>query len=113
MKVAACFHPRALMAPELLLRSNSLLVPELRAMADLSRKADRRYAQLGLADFSESRTDFNCEDSDMQDRVQKMDKLSNAGKSLESAKEAKITSTVLSRSHGRIVASVSLKAAGT
>ena len=73
----------------------TVTLSDLRAMANLSRKADRRVAQFGLADSRESRSDSDREDGDWHSRVSKKDKPSNAGKSLKSGKEAKITSTVL------------------
>ena len=58
--------------------ARAVTLPELRAMANLSRKDDRRVAQLGLADTSESSSDSDREDSEMQDQVRKKDKLSTA-----------------------------------
>ena len=51
--------------------ARAVTLPELRATADLSRKADRRVVQLGLADSRESSSDSDRKDSDMQDRVHK------------------------------------------
>ena len=71
-------------------------LPELRAMAHLSQKADRRVAQLGLATSSASSSD-----SDKTARYKVHFVRWTRGhthtwvKSLKSGKEAKITSTVL------------------
>ena len=46
-------------------------LPELRAVANLSQKADRRVAKLGLADSSESGSDYDQETSEEHDRVPK------------------------------------------
>ena len=59
--------------------ARAVTLPELRAMAHLPQKANRRVAQLGLTDSSELISDSGREDL----------------KSLKSGKEAKITSTVL------------------
>ena len=76
---------------------SAVTLPELRAMAHLSQKADRRVAQLGLATSSASSSDSDDQDSAIQSPLRKTDKRSHAhtGKSLKSGKEAKITSTVL------------------
>ena len=68
--------------------AHAVTLPELRAMANLSRKGNRRVAQLGLADSSDS------SDSDVK-YLRKKENISEAGKSLRSGKDAKITSTVL------------------
>ena len=69
----------------------------LRAMAHLSRKADRHVAQLSLVDSSASSSNSDGEDSEIQSPLRRKDKMSHAhaGKSLKSGKEAEITSTVL------------------
>ena len=66
-------------------------------MAHLSQKADRHVAQLGLATSSASSSDSDDQDSEIQSPLRKTDKRSHAhtGRSLESGKEGKITSTVL------------------
>ena len=51
---------------------------ELRAMAHLSRKADRHVAQLGLADSSASSSNSDGEDSEIQSPLRRMDKMSHA-----------------------------------
>ena len=45
---------------------SAVTLPELRAMARLSRKADQQVAQLGLADSSASTSDSDGDDSDLQ-----------------------------------------------
>ena len=51
--------------------ARAVTLPELRAkLANLSQKADRRVAQLGLADTSESSSDSDREDSEMQEGSQ-------------------------------------------
>ena len=76
---------------------SAVTLPELRAMAHLSRKADRHVAQLSLVDSSASSSNSDGEDSEIQSPLRRKDKMSHAhaGKSLKSGKEAKITSTVL------------------
>ncbi|XP_066026254.1 uncharacterized protein [Pocillopora verrucosa] len=76
---------------------HNLFLPELRAMARLSRKADQQVAQLGLADSSASTSDSDGDNSDLQSPLSTKAKTTHAhgGKSLKSWKEAKITSTVL------------------
>ena len=76
---------------------SAVTLPELRAMARLSRKADQQVAQLGLADSSASTSDSDGDDSDLQSPLSTKAKTAHAhgGKSLKSGKEAKITSTVL------------------
>lgn len=76
---------------------SAVTLPELRAMARLSRKADQQVAQLGLADSSASTSDSDGDDSDLQSPLSTKAKIAHAhgGKSLKSGKEAKITSTVL------------------
>ena len=76
---------------------SAVTLPELRAMARLSRKADQQVAQLELADSSASTSDSDGDDSDLQSPLSTKAKIAHAhgGKSLKSGKEAKITSTVL------------------
>ena len=76
---------------------SAVTLPELRAMAHLSQKADRHVVQLGLATSSASSSDSDDQDGEIQSPLRKTDKRSHAhtGKSLKSGKEAKITSTVL------------------
>ena len=76
---------------------SAVTLPELRAMARLSRKADQQVAQLGLADSSASTIDFDGDDSDLQSPLSTKSKIVHAygGKFLKSGKEAKITITVL------------------
>ena len=76
---------------------SAVTLPELRAMAHLSRKADRHVAQLTLADSSVSSSNSDGEDSEIQSPLRRKDKMSHAhaGKSLKSGKEANITIAVL------------------
>ena len=76
---------------------SAVTLPELRAMAHLSQKADRHVVQLGLAASSASSSDSDDQDGEIQSPLRKTDKRSRAhpGKSLKSGKEAKITSTVM------------------
>ena len=76
---------------------SAVSLPELRAMARLSGKADQEVAQLGLADSSVSTSDSDGDDSDLQSPLSTKAKIAHAhgGKSLKSGKEAKITSAVL------------------
>ena len=76
---------------------SAVTLPELRAMAHLSQKADRHLAQLGLANFSASSSDSDNQGREIRSPLCKTDRRSHAhiGKSLKSGKEAKITSTGL------------------
>ena len=76
---------------------SAVTLPQLRAMAHLSQKADRLVVQLGLATSSASSSDSDDQESEIQSPLRKTDKRSHAhtGKYLKSGKEAKITSTVL------------------
>ena len=75
-------------------------LPEVRAMANLSRKTDFRVAQFGLADSSES-SDSDREDSDVHGKVRKKGKISNAGKSIRSEKVSSVLLTVAATSNTR------------
>ena len=73
---------------------SAVTLPELRAMAHLSQKADRHVAQLGLANSSASSSDSDDQGSGIQSPLRKTDKRSHAHTGT-SRKEGKITSTVL------------------
>ena len=74
--------------------ASGITLPELRAMQDLSQKADQRVAQLGLVESSDSESEHD--EVEPSTRVRVKDKsASTGGKSLKSGKESEITTTVL------------------
>ena len=64
-------------------------------MQVLSQQADRRVAQLGLADSSASDSDHDEVESPAHVRAKDTSASNGGGKSLKSGKESKITTTVL------------------
>ena len=64
-------------------------------MQDLSQQADRRVAQLGLADSSASDSDHDEVEPPAHVRAKDTSASNGGGKSLKSGKESKITTTVL------------------
>ena len=75
--------------------ASGVTLPELRAMQDLSQQADRRVAQLGLADSSASDSDHDEVEPPAHVRAKDTSASNGGGKSLKSGKESKITTTVL------------------
>ena len=75
--------------------ASGVTLPELRAMQDLSQQADRRVAQLGLADSSASDSDHDEVEPPAHVRAKDISASNGGGKSLKSGKESKITTTVL------------------
>ena len=75
--------------------ASGVTLPELRAMQDLSQKADRRVAQLGLADSSASDSDHDEVKPPAHVRAKDSSASNGGGKSLKSGKESKITTTFL------------------
>ena len=75
--------------------ASGVSLPELRAMQDLSQQADRRVAQLGLVDSSESDSDHDDVEASARVRAKDKSASNGGGKSLKSGKESKITTTVL------------------
>ena len=69
-------------------------MPELRAMRDLSHQADRRVAQLGFTDSTDSEPDDDDVNSSKHVRPNPKSASSGAGKSFKSGKDSKITTTV-------------------
>ena len=69
-------------------------LPELRAMQDLSQQADRRVAQLGLADSSASDSDHDEVEPLAHVRAKDSSASNGGGRSFKSGKESKITTTV-------------------
>ena len=75
--------------------ASGVTLPELRAMQDLSKQADRRVAQLGLVDSSDSDSDHDEVEASVHVRATEKSASNGGGKSLKSGKESKITTTVL------------------
>ena len=75
--------------------ASGVTLPELRAMQDLSQQADRRIAQLGLADSSASDSDHDEVEPPAHVRAKDSSASHGGGRSLKSGKESKITTTVL------------------
>ena len=75
--------------------ASGVTLPELRAMQDLSQQADRRIAQLGLADSSTSDSDHDEVEPPVHVRAKDSSVSTGVVKSLKSGKESKITTTVL------------------
>ena len=75
--------------------ASGVTLPELRAMQDLSQQADRRVAQLRLADSSASDSDHDEVEPPAHVRAKDTSASNGGGKSLKSGKESKITTTVL------------------
>ena len=63
-------------------------------MQDLLQQADRRVAQLGLADSSDSDSDYDEVEPSTHVRAKDNKASTGGGKSLKSGKESKITTTV-------------------
>ncbi|KAJ7392513.1 hypothetical protein OS493_012184 [Desmophyllum pertusum] len=89
--------------------ARAVTLPELCAMANLSQKADRRVAQLGLADTSESSSDSDCKDSEMQEGSQEGSQEGQAFDRLVSHSSLgwrpKLPALSCTHSHGHIVIS--------
>ena len=75
--------------------ASGVTLPELRAMHHLSQQADRRVAQLGLADSSDSDSDPDEVEPTAHVRTKDKSSSNGGGKSLKSGKESRITTTVL------------------
>ena len=75
--------------------ASGVTLPELRAMQDLSQQANRRVAQFGLADSSDSDSDHDEVEPSAHGRAKDTSTSNGGGKSLKSGKESKITTTVL------------------
>ena len=82
-------------------------LPELRAMQDLSQQADRRVAQLGLADSSDSDSDHDEVEPSTHVRAKDKSASNGGGKSFKSGKESKLRLLSFILSYGRIASSVS------
>ena len=75
--------------------ASGVTLPELRARQVLSHQADRRVAQLGLADSSASDSDHDEVETPAHVRAKGTSASNGGDKSLKSGKESKITTTVL------------------
>ena len=76
-------------------RASGVTLPELHTMQDLSQQADRRVAQLGLADSSDSDSDHDEVEPPVYVHAKDSSASNGGGMSLKSGKEQKIPTTVL------------------
>ena len=74
--------------------ASGVTLPGLRPMQDLSQQADRRVAQLGLADSSDSDSDHDKVEPSVHVRAKDKSASNGGGKSLKSGKKSKIMTTV-------------------
>ena len=75
--------------------ASGVTLPELRAMQDLLQQADRRVAQLGLVDSSDSDSDHDGVEPSVHVHAKEKSASNVGGKSLKSGRESKFTTTVL------------------
>ena len=85
--------------------ASGVTLPELRAMQGLSQQADRRVAQLELADSSASDSDHDEVETPAHVRAKGTSASNGGDKSLKSSQKLRLPSFILS--YGRIASSVS------